>query len=63
MIEGGFAMSTPKPEVYTACLQGLMSDFVAAIRDPSHRMRVTLEDGLESLDIALRATEHAQQQE
>lgn len=61
-VEGIFAIPAPKLEVYATCLQGLMADFVAAIHDPSHRMRVTLEDGLRSLDVAVRATEHAQRQ-
>lgn len=59
LIEGVFAVPMPKSEAYAACLQGLMTDVAAAIHVPSHRMRVTLEDGLASLDIALRATEHA----
>ena len=63
MIEGTFAIPRPKSEVYTACLQGLMSDFVAAVHDPTHRLRVTLEDGFSSLETALQATEHAQQQD
>jgi predicted dehydrogenase len=61
LIEGTFAIPMSKSDIYAACLQGLMADFVAAIHDPSHRMRVTLEDGLASLDMALRATDLAQQ--
>ena len=59
LIEGVFAVPVPKAEAYAACLQRLIADVAAVIRHPSHRMRVTLEDGLISLDIALRATEHA----
>ncbi|HMB90653.1 MAG TPA: Gfo/Idh/MocA family oxidoreductase [Rhodothermales bacterium] len=62
LMEGTFSIPMPKSDVYTVCLQGLMSDFVAAIHDPKHQMRVTLEDGMASLKTALRATEHAQQQ-
>ena len=61
MIEGLFALPMSKPEAYASSLRGLMTDFVTAIRDPFHQIRVTLEDGLASLDIALRATEHARQ--
>ena len=58
-VEAEFALPVSKPEAYVDCLQALMSDFVAGVADADHRLRVTLEDGIASLEIALSATKEA----
>ncbi len=58
-VRGTFALGRGKAEVYADCLRALMEDFLRHIEDPSHRMRVTLEDGLHSLRVALLATADA----
>ncbi|MGY4706303.1 Gfo/Idh/MocA family protein [Candidatus Bipolaricaulota sp. J31] len=58
-VRGSFALERGKAEVYADCLRGLMEDFLRHIEDPAHRMRVTLEDGLRSLRVALLATADA----
>jgi predicted dehydrogenase len=57
--EGAFALPRTKSEEYARSLRALMSDFVGAIDDPAQRLRVTAEDGVASLEIALAATADA----
>ncbi len=57
-VEGEFALPVTKSEAYAMALRELMLDFVKAIDDAGHRHRVTLEDGIASLEIALRAAEN-----
>ncbi len=52
-----FGLSQPKGDVYAACVRAALADVIASIENPTHRLRVPLEVGLSSLDIALRATE------
>ena len=59
MVKGTFAMAETKSAAYAEALRALMADLVAALADPNHRLRVTLEDGIASLEIALHATEQA----
>jgi predicted dehydrogenase len=59
LVRGRFSLPGTKAEVYAGCLRALMEDFLRHIEDPSHRMRVTLEDGLASLRVALGATADA----
>ncbi|HEX7071244.1 MAG TPA: Gfo/Idh/MocA family oxidoreductase [Rhodothermales bacterium] len=56
LVEAQFALPDDKSTVYANCLRSLMSDVVSAIHDPDHALRVTLDHGLASLDVALRAT-------
>ena len=56
---GDFALAQSKTEAYEAALCALMSDFLKSVADPGHRLRVTLEDGVTSLEIALAARKHA----
>jgi len=58
-VEGRYALPQPKLDVYADCLRDIMGDMVRAIGDPSHRLRVTAEDGIEAVDVAERATEAA----
>jgi predicted dehydrogenase len=59
LVEGVFAVPGTKAQAYAGALRALLADVRAAIGDPRHRMRVTLQDGLASLDVALRAAAEA----
>ncbi len=59
LIRGRFSLRGTKAEVYAGCLRALMEDFLCYIEDPAYVMRVTLEDGLASLRVALGATADA----
>lgn len=61
MVSGRFALPVSKGEAYAAALQRTMADVVAAIRDPNHRLRSGLAEGMRSLDVALTATARALQ--
>lgn len=58
-VKGTTEIEQPKLEVYGSLLRAMMSDVVAAIKDPSHKLRVTLEDGINAVAIAETATESA----
>lgn len=49
-------LEQPKSEVYQSHLRAIMADLIRAIEDPSHRMRVTLDDAIEAVRVAQRAT-------
>ena len=59
-ITGSFAATGTKGEVYQASLQGLLADFISKVENPGHSLRVGLEEGLASLELALEATTSAQ---
>lgn len=52
-------LGDPTP-VYRAAVQEALADLAAAIRNPAHHLRVTAEDGAESLRVALAARDSAQ---
>ena len=52
-------MPMSKSDAYQQALQGLMRDFLTSVDDPEHALRVSLEDGIASLEIALRASADA----
>jgi predicted dehydrogenase len=52
-------LDKPKSEVYSDLLRDIMTDLIRAIDEPGHVMRVTLDDGIEAVRIAQRATEFA----
>jgi len=58
LIAGGVGMT--KPQLYGHVLRGLLADQVTAIRNPEHSRRVTEQNGLTSLEMAVRAAERAQ---
>ncbi len=60
MISGIFHLSMTKAEAYSECLRAILNDIVLAIENPGHALRVSLNDGLSSLKIAVKATESAQ---
>ncbi len=55
-IEGVFQADGDKQTVFSDCLRALQGDFLAAICDPQRPVGVPLEDGLQSLNVALQAT-------
>lgn len=56
MVCGTFNISRPKSEVYSDCLRAVLGDLIKAIENPRNSVRVKLEDGLTSLEIAVLAT-------
>jgi predicted dehydrogenase len=48
-----------KQAEYANCVRALMSDMIAAIDDPNHKMRVTLADGRQAVETAVAAVESA----
>jgi len=48
-----------KGEIYAECLRAMMRDFIAGVKDSTRPLRVELEDGLTSLQVALLATKFA----
>jgi len=59
LISGSFTINQKKTYVYSDSLRALMTDFIRAIENPNYSQRITLEDGLESLRIALMASKYA----
>ncbi len=49
-------IASSKAEVYSNCVSRIMEDLVNAIEDPAHHLRVSIEDGVSSLDIACKAS-------
>lgn len=52
MISGNFNIGLTKGEVYSECVREILKDFISSIENPKHKLRISLEDGLESLKIA-----------
>lgn len=52
-------LNKPKMAVYADNVRSIMCDMVRAIDDPSHRVRVTLEDAIEAVRVAEMATRFA----
>jgi predicted dehydrogenase len=50
-----------KQTVYGRALRELMLDFISSIQDPTHRPRITVEDGLAALELAVEADRLAQE--
>ncbi len=58
-IDAVLALEEEKSDVYSECLRLIMADLVKKIDNPSHKMIVTLEDGLEAVRTAEQATKAA----
>ena len=52
LITGSFGIDKGKDEVYQDCTRHLLLDLVKQIKNPGHRPRVSLNDGLRSLQMA-----------
>lgn len=57
LIKASFDLGQPKHAVYTESVRKVLQDLIQKIEDPAHQLRVTLEDGLTSLQIAELATQ------
>ena len=55
-IDATMKLEEPKPQVYADNLRSIMADLIEAIDNPSHAMRVTIDDAIEAVRIAEMAT-------
>ncbi|MFQ3548207.1 MAG: Gfo/Idh/MocA family oxidoreductase [Armatimonadota bacterium] len=55
-IDAKLVLIENKSEVYAESLRQIMGDLIKKIEDPNHKMKITLEDALESVRISERAT-------
>jgi len=55
-VKATIKLDEPKLEVYAENLRGIMADLIAAIDDPSHKLRVTIGDAVEAVRVAEMAT-------
>lgn len=55
-LRGRVVLDQPKTDVYSENLRFIMADLVHAIDNPGHRLKVTLDDGIEAVRIAEMAT-------
>ena len=58
-LTGQLHLRREKLDVYRSCVQDSLRDVLQKIEDPRHKQQATLETGLLSLDLALRATASA----
>ncbi len=56
-VRGRAQVEQPKLEVYGNLVRANLMDVVAKIKDPTHKLRVSLEDGIAAVGIAEKATE------
>ena len=59
IVTGKFRMSQSKQEVYADCVRASLLDVCKKIENPAHPLNASLETGLASLEVAVRATELA----
>lgn len=59
MISGQFSIGQQKQEVYAAGVQASLQDVLKKIENPKHLLAASLETGLASLEVAVRATDSA----
>lgn len=59
IITGRFQMSQSKPEVYASSVRASLLDVLKKIENPAHQLSASLETGLASLEVAVRATDSA----
>jgi len=59
LVDSVVTLEDSKLDVYASNLRSIMADLIEAIDDPSHVMRVTLDDAIESVRTAERATRFA----
>ncbi|MBK6902926.1 MAG: Gfo/Idh/MocA family oxidoreductase [Saprospirales bacterium] len=63
LLTGRLDIGRSKQEVYGSCVQASLLDVLKKIQDPGHELTAPLEAGLESLEIALRASAPAKERE
>ncbi len=59
ILTGNFRLKQSKQEVYADCVRASLSDLLKKIENPGHSLTASLETGLESLKVAVLATESA----
>ncbi len=59
MVRGSFQLDQSKQEVYAHCVRASLLDVLEKIATPSHTLSATLESGIASLEVAVRATDSA----
>jgi predicted dehydrogenase len=57
LLAGSFEMAQDKGTVYGRCVQAILSDLIENVKNPEHKMAVTLDDAVEALRTALLATD------
>lgn len=55
MVGATFELPYTKSEVYGKCLQDIITDIIAKIENPPHKLTITAEDAVEALKTAVRA--------
>lgn len=55
-VRGRAEVEQSKLEVYGSLVRAMLLDVIAAVRNPQHKLRVTLEDGIAAVAIAEKAT-------
>jgi len=56
IITGNFEIQQSKGEVYGKCVQEIILDIISKIEDKNHALKITLEDGIEALKVAIAAS-------
>lgn len=59
IVTGRFRMYQSKQEVYADCVRASLVDVLKKIENPAHQLSASLETGMASLEVAVRATESA----
>lgn len=57
MLSGNFEIHQTKGEVYGKCVQSILSDIIQKIENKDHKLTITVEDAIESLKIAILASQ------
>ena len=58
-MDASVILAEPKSDVYAECVRAIMADLISAIDDPAYAMRVTIDDAIEAVRTAQKATEFA----
>jgi hypothetical protein len=58
-VEGTFSVRHTKREVYANASRAVLYDMLQAIANPSHKLRVPLESGIEVLKLSVEATKRS----
>lgn len=57
MITAAFKLAGAKSDVYGQCVQDILTDLIRTIEDPNYKVKVNIYQAIESLEIALLASE------
>ena len=57
IISGTFGFTQTKGEIYGKCVQSILIDIIAKIENPDHQLKITAEDAIAGLEIAILASE------